>query len=144
LNTYNTTCKDVNGHTKLSLATFKYTKTGQNFKLEINAPEEAAVNASELEGIDEVLEMEEEHRAQPLLRKAQLLTDRYYGTRDPATLASVVECYRELERVDAKRQHFYAEMATLFSAKLAGEPITTPPANQRHLAEVLELLEFIN
>lgn len=57
-------------------------------------PDDVTLLNSELESIDELLEIEDDHRAQPLLRKAQLLMEKFYATREVPLLEDSAAAYR--------------------------------------------------
>jgi len=64
------TAKDINGNTNISQILFRFIKHEDTYSVKNENLDDVTLLNSELESIDELLEIEDEHRAQPLLRKA--------------------------------------------------------------------------
>ena len=99
----------------------------------------------ELESIDELLEIEDEHRAQPLLRKAQLLQEKFYATRELPLLEDSANAYRELAEIDIKRSTYYQEQVKVLEWKIQGLKDSTfrvpeEISSDRYRADLLEFI----
>ena len=88
---------------------FKFIKHEDSYSVKNENLDDVTLLNSELESIDELLEIEDEHRAQPLLRKAQLLQEKFYATREAPLLKDSANAYRELAEIDSKRSTYYQE-----------------------------------
>lgn len=139
------TAKDINGNTNISQILFRFIKHEDTYSVKNENLDDVTLLNSELESIDELLEIEDEHRAQPLLRKAQLLQEKFYATREAPLLKDSANAYRELAEIDSKRSTYYQEQVKILQWRTEGSENSTfripeEVSSNRYRADLLEFI----
>lgn len=139
----NTSLHDSTGLHKLARKVVKVLASGQ---CEESGDADNPLILSELQSIEELLEIEDTHRAAALLRQAQLYESLSFycvgAERLSVALGKVVSSYRELVSLDPSRTPFYQENLSVAECRLSGltsTAVCAAPKSQRLSAQVLAL-----
>jgi len=139
-NAANSALKDSLGCTQMAQQLLKLSSKGPTV---VEGEGELTLLTSEIQSIEELLEIEDTHRVPAVLRLAQLYETQSFfalpSTRLQEVLGKVVGLYTELMARDAPRSPYYSENRVIAETRLSGSRIPTPKS-ERLAAQVLSFL----
>lgn len=137
LSPINTELVDINNFKKLTSLKYKFKKNPNKYEFTVEGQEDTEILENELSNIDELLRIEEDDRAQAVLRKAQILESLSFMNSEKGNLDIIIQSYKELIRIDPRRAPFYRESLSVFQTiKDRTEP-ETKIVSRKMLAKVL-------
>ena len=139
-NTENRSLRDSSGYTQLTRQVLKVTTSRD---IDKQGEDENPVITSEIQSIEELLEIEDTHRVPAVLRLAQLYeTQSFYAVSPPRLqeiLRKMIGLYTELITRDAPRTTYYTENRVIAETRLSHTRLPTPKS-ERLAAQVLPFL----
>jgi len=121
---------------------YKFKKTENKSEFSVEGQEDATFFESELESIDELLRIEEDDRAQAVLRKAQLLETLSFMNSEKGNIDQIIASYQELIRIDYRRAPFYRESLSVYTTIKNKSAESSPIVSRKMLAKILGFIDL--